>query len=283
MTDHELDARFEEAAKLLTGAAWGREPLFTLAQAVAKARERNEPDREALRALRDHIRGRAAEIRGQLDQLLEEVPCTIHARILYVELLTGCPGLPGTPANNGERASELVNAIQVHLTHPWEDQRQQYDQLLKAEGPQAALAFEQDMQRWNHFRKEAAWRDLTVEALRIFQQLQEGGERWMKRPRTGSTFAHYFSAEQWTKVERAMEAAGISPKEGKGKMDQVAAVHAAFNHFRVRIPTSGQWLELLRNTYPSVTWSDKCTPRERDGYRGDSYKLAYQATLDRLG
>jgi hypothetical protein len=184
--------------------------------------------------------------------------------------------------NNEERAHNLVNAVQVHLSHPWENQRQQYDHRLKAEGPQAALAYEQDVQRWNHFRKAAAWRDLKVEALRIFQQLQEAGERWMKRPRTGSTFADHFTPEQWGRVERAMQSSGVSPKEGKGKMDVVAAVHAAFTHFSIRIPTPGQWLELLRNTYPSVPWSDKCKPEERQAHQGASYQHAYQATLDRL-
>lgn len=282
MTDHELDARFEKAAKLLTSAAWEREPLFSLVHAVAEARHHGHPDTEAMRALRDHIRGRAADIRAQLDELLEEVPCTIHARILYVELLTGYPGLPGSPADLVTRASDLVSTIEAHLVHPWEEGRQQREKLLNTEGLEAAQAYEADVQRWDHLRRTAAWRDLKVEALRIFQQLHEAGERWIKRPRTGNTFADHFSPEQWAKMGRAMQAVGIGPKEGKGKMDQVAAVHAGFTHFSVRIPTPGQWLELLRNTYPSVTWSDKCKPEERQAYRTKSYQRAFQATLDRL-
>jgi hypothetical protein len=282
MTDHELDTRFEEAAKLLTREAWEREPLFTLAHAVAEARERKQPDGAAMRALRDHIRGHAAEIRGQLDQLLEEVPCTIHARILFVELLTGLPGLPGKPADIEKRASDLVSAIQAQVAHPWDAERQQREKLLNSEGLEAARAYEENVQRWNYLRRTAVWRDLKVEALRTFQQLQEAGEGWMKRPRTGSTFADRFSAKQWAKLEHAMQDAGIRPKEGKGKMDLVAAVHVGFTHFSVRIPKPNQWLELLRNTYPSVTWSDKCKPEERQAYRTKSYQRAYQATLDGL-
>jgi hypothetical protein len=282
MTDHELDARFEEAAKLLTSAAWEREPLFTLAHAVAEAQHSNAPHVDELRALRDHIRGRAGEIRDELDRLLSEVPCTIHARILFVELLTGYPGLPGGDFDLTKRAHDLVKAIQGHLYHPWEEKRQQYDQRLNTEGLASAHKYEYDVRRWDNLRLTAAERDLTVEALRIFQQLHEAGEQWMKRPRTGSTFAHQFSLEQWTQVQDAMVAVGVKPMRGKGKNNLVAALHAAFKRFEKPIPAAGQWIELMRNTYPSVTWNEKSVPEERAAHMKKGYALAYRATLDRL-
>ena len=283
MTEHELDTRFSEVQLLFTD-TWTREPLHGLAQEIAEARELKDTAKEApaLRALRDYIRTKCALIREGLDKFLNEVPNTERAGVLLMELLTGRPALPGTELSTGALASALESAVLAHVYQPWEEKRDGYQQRLTTDGPAAAYAWEQEVRKWEALRRSVVAREIEVEAVHLGKHIKEAGEQWMKRPTTGNTFADCFSADEWTKLEHAMQDAGISPRKGKGKNDVVAAVHAALLHCGKHLPSGGHWLELLRNTYPSVEWSDKCVPEERPRYRTKSYERAYQATLDRL-
>ena len=283
MNEHEVDACFAEVQRLLSGDAWERAPLFNLAHAVAEARERGDKAAETsgLCELREHIRERGAAIRAQLDDLLDAAPCTILARILYMETLTGHPQPPGGTVNVSARASMLRKALNAHLCK--DRDLEEYNARLQHEGHAAAYAWDQEVGKWNTFRQNVAGREIEVEALRICMHFQEAGDRWMKRPQSGRTFADVFTSAQWASVELAMSEAGISPKEGKGKNCTIAAVHAAFRRYGKKIPKAREWLELLGNTFPSVTWNAKNVPEERPSYQNRSYRTAYNAVLNRLG
>ncbi len=283
-----MELRFAEARELLTEAVWTREPLHGLAQAIAQARDLRDPaeaERQAagpLRELRTHIRGQFALIRTGLDKLLEEVPCTPRSKILFMEMVTGHPRLPRDwdPAT---LAGDMQQRLHVHLAFPWEEQRTGYDRRLKDEGPQSAYLWDKDISEWYARRKNAVSRELYLEALSIVQHLHEAWEKWNRCKGASTTFMDHFSAEQWAALKEAMNDTGIAPKEGKGKNDLVAALHAGFIRYGIPLPNPGHWVDLLRTTYPMVTWNEKSVPEARPAYRGASYKRAFQAVTDRLG
>jgi hypothetical protein len=205
-----------------------------------------------------------------------------------MEVLTGHPLAWGTTFDINERAKRLRDDVQEKASAfpegPNDLWRRIQEARLSGDSKELEKLLDEDgrIREFASEQVDAVRSPLLTELLRVLQHMDDARAQWEKAPVRAGNFQDYLGADRFPKVEAAMRELGITPKQGKGKNQVVAALHCACERFGLRLPPPGRWPGMLEATYPSTTWSEKCVPEERKSYRTKSYHRAYQAVLDRL-
>ncbi len=282
-----MDERFAVLRRMLT-TVWEREQLVELTRACAQALALAEQTNEGAAAyshstaqLKAYLRTRSKLVLQHLDKLVQEAPCTTYSRIKYMELLNGSPVAWGTPVDLNVRAQDVLERLVRLVRTPVEQIRAILKNATLVQRDEAQAAVE-ELTKWDADMETALSTPLLTELLRIFQHMDDSRDQWEKAPIRSLNFQDHLGADRFDKLQAALDKVGIAPKPGKGKMDMVAAIHAACDQFGLKVPAPGQWPEMLQATFPGTTWSMKCKPEERKGYQTASYRVAFQAIQDRL-
>jgi len=167
------------------------------------------------------------------------------------------------------------------MNTPWK--HNEYNERWERDGHAKAYAWQQEVSKWNTFRQRVAWRELYVEALRLFKHFHETGERWLEPVRNTTPSARKMrnaqrptsigidekfntvpgALDKWTGL---LKGEGIVDPNGrfsmaayaKGKGKLIAAWTAALEVFQLQgYPTDTQLVQALAAHLPGLSGLDR--------------------------